>query len=55
MNLAVKELGVVVEVKKDQDPEIVRSQIYKYTELQTSFSMNMLAINQNKPAQMGVA
>ncbi len=40
---------VVIEVKKDAYPDVVLNQLYKYTPLQTSFGVNMLALNEGKP------
>ncbi|MDD3668913.1 MAG: DNA gyrase subunit A [Alphaproteobacteria bacterium] len=43
---------VVVELKKDAYPDVVLNQLYKYTPLQTSFGMNMLALNNGRPELM---
>jgi len=43
---------VVIEIKKDFQADVVLNQLYKYTPLQTSFGMNMLAINHGKPMMM---
>jgi DNA gyrase subunit A len=43
---------LVVELKRDADPEIVLNQLYRYTALQTSFGVNMLALNDGRPEQM---
>lgn len=40
---------VVVEVKRDASPEVVLNQLFRYTQLQTSFGMNMLALNSGRP------
>lgn len=40
---------VVIELKRDAHPEVVLNQLYKYTPLQTSFGMNMLALNNGRP------
>jgi len=40
---------VVVEIKRDAEPEIVLNQLYRYTPLQTSFGVNMLALNGGQP------
>ena len=45
---------VVVEVKKEFQADVVLNQLYKYTQLQTSFGMNMLAINNGKPMMMNL-
>lgn len=45
---------VVIELKRDSVPEVVLSQLFKHTPLQTSFGVNMLALNGGKPQQMGL-
>jgi len=45
---------VVVEVKRDFQADVILNQLYKYTPLQTSFSMNMLAINNGRPMMMNL-
>ncbi len=45
---------VVVELKRDAIPEVIINQLYKHTDLQTSFGMNMLALNNGMPMMMGV-
>ncbi len=43
---------VVIEIKRDAMPEVVLNQLYRYTPLQTSFGVNMLALNGGKPQMM---
>ena len=43
---------LVIELKRDADPEIVLNQLYRHTALQTSFGVNMLALNGGRPEQM---
>ncbi len=45
---------VVVEIKKDAMGEVVLNQLYSYTPLQTSFGVNMLAIDQGRPELMNL-
>ena len=45
---------VVIEVKKEFQADVVLNQLYKYTQLQTSFGMNMLAINNGRPMMMNL-
>ena len=45
---------VVIEVKREFQADVVLNQLYKYTQLQTSFGMNMLAINNGKPMMMNL-
>jgi DNA gyrase subunit A len=40
---------VVIELKRDAEPEIVLNQLYRHTALQTSFGVNMLALNGGRP------
>ncbi|PPR76941.1 MAG: DNA gyrase subunit A, partial [Alphaproteobacteria bacterium MarineAlpha3_Bin5] len=40
---------VVVEVKRDHEPEIVLNQLYRFSPLQNSFGVNMLALNGGRP------
>lgn len=49
-------LGVrlVIELKRDAVPDVVLNQLYRYSQLQTSFGVNMLALNAGKPEQMGL-
>ncbi|WP_108501759.1 DNA gyrase subunit A [Paracoccus indicus] len=43
---------VVVELKRDATPEVVLNQLFRFTQLQTSFGCNMLALNGGKPEQL---
>ena len=45
---------VVVEVRRDIIPEVVLNQLYRYTPLQTSFGVNMLALNRGQPEMMNL-
>jgi DNA gyrase subunit A len=47
-------MRVVVELRKGTPAEVIENQLYKLTTLQTSFSMNMLAIHNGRPAVMGL-
>ena len=47
-------MRAVVEVKKDADPEKILNALYKYTDFQTTFGVNMVAIAEGKPLQMGI-
>ena len=44
-----KGIRVVIEVRKDVDPNIVLNQIYQFTSLKTKFAAKMLAIVNNVP------
>jgi DNA gyrase subunit A len=45
---------VVVELKRDANSEVVLNQLYRYTPLQSSFGLNMLALNGGRPELMGL-
>jgi DNA gyrase subunit A len=47
-------MRVVVELKRDASPDVVLNQLYRYTPLQTSFGVNMLALNRGRPELMGL-
>lgn len=42
-------IRVVIELRKDIIPEVLLNQLYKYSQLQTSFSINMLALVNGEP------
>jgi DNA gyrase subunit A len=43
---------VVIELKRDATAEVVLNQLYRFTQLQTSFGCNMLALNGGRPEQL---
>jgi len=45
---------VVVELKRDAVADVVLNQLYRYTPLQTSFGVNMLALNGGRPELMNL-
>ncbi len=45
---------VVIELKRDATAEVVLNQLYRMTQLQISFAVNFLALNDGKPEQMGL-
>ncbi len=45
---------VVIELKRDAEPEVVLAQLYKFTPLQTSFGVNMLALHGGQPKLMNL-
>ena len=47
-------MRVVVELKRDASGEVILNQLYRFTPLQSSFGVNMLALNRGKPQQMGL-
>ncbi len=47
-------LRAVIELKRDVDPMQVLSVLYKYSDLQVTFGVNMVAIAEGRPVQMGL-
>ncbi len=47
-------MRIVVEVKRDGSPHTVMRQLFKHTQLQTSFSANMLALVDGQPQTLGL-
>ncbi|WP_417809270.1 DNA gyrase subunit A [Thioclava sp.] len=43
---------VVIELKRDATPDVVLNQLHRFTQMQTSFGCNMLALNGGKPEQL---
>ena len=43
-----------IEVKSDADPEVVLNQLYQFSPLQTSFSMNFMALVDGKPRELTI-
>jgi len=43
---------VVVELKRDATAEVVLNQLFRHTQMQTSFGCNMLALNGGRPEQL---
>ena len=47
-------MRVVIELKRDASSEVVLNQLYRFSQLQTSFGVNMLALNDGRPVQMNL-
>ncbi|MFC2953333.1 DNA gyrase subunit A [Marinicaulis aureus] len=47
-------IRVVVELRRDAAPDVVLNQLYRHSQLQTSFGVNMLALNGGKPQQLSL-
>ena len=47
-------LRIVIDVKKDFDPEFILNYLYKKTDLTKSYNYNMVAINNKRPMLMGL-
>jgi DNA gyrase subunit A len=44
----------VIELKRDASADVVLNQLYRFTPLQSSFGVNMLALNRGRPELMGL-
>lgn len=53
-DLSDEETRIEIELKRDARPQVVVNQLFKLTALETSFSVNMLAIHQNRPKQLSL-
>ncbi|HEU4725764.1 MAG TPA: DNA gyrase subunit A, partial [Candidatus Eisenbacteria bacterium] len=42
-------MRIVIEMKRDAQPRVVMNQLYKHTQMQTTFGANMLALVGNRP------
>ena len=47
-------MRVVIELKRDASGDVVLNQLYRYSQLQTTFGVNMLALNDGRPVQMNL-
>ncbi len=47
-------IRVVIELRRDAMEEVIINQLYSFTELQSNFSVNMLALNHGRPQLMGI-
>ena len=47
-------MRVVVELKRDASADVVLNQLFRFTPLQSSFGVNMLALNRGRPELMGL-
>lgn len=45
---------VVIELKRDGNPKVILNNLYKHTALESSFSVNMLAIDHGRPRLLGL-
>jgi DNA gyrase subunit A len=48
-------MRIVIELKRGSQPEIVLNQLYKFTQMQESFSMIFLAVVNGQPRELGLA
>jgi DNA gyrase subunit A len=47
-------MRIVIELKRDATREVVLNQLFRFTQLQASFGVNMLALDGGRPRQMGL-
>jgi DNA gyrase subunit A len=47
-------MRIVIELKRDATPEVVLNQLYRFTQLQITFGINMLALDGGRPRQLGL-
>ena len=47
-------MRIVIELKRDSTPEVVLNQLFRFTQLQVTFGINMLALDNGQPRQMGL-
>ncbi|MDC3063166.1 DNA gyrase subunit A [Alphaproteobacteria bacterium] len=47
-------MRIVIDIKKDTQGEVVLNQLWKHTRLQSTFSINMLALDNGQPKQMNL-
>ncbi len=47
-------MRIVIELKRNEDPEIVKNLLFKYSRLQSTFSANMVVIVDNRPKVLNV-
>jgi DNA gyrase subunit A len=47
-------MRIVIEVKRDEEPQIILNKLYKHTQMQESFGMILLAIVGGQPRELGL-
>ena len=47
-------LRIIIDVRKDVNPETILQVLFKYTKLQISYNFNMVVISYGRPMQMGL-
>jgi len=45
-------MRVVFELKRDENPEVILNQLFRHTQLQTTFGVNLLCVDHGRPRQM---
>jgi DNA gyrase subunit A len=47
-------MRIVIELRRDATPDVVLNQLYRFTQLQVTFGINMLALDNGQPRQLGL-
>ena len=47
-------MRIVIELKRDEIPEVIINQLYKFSDLQVTFGCNMLALDKGLPRTMNI-
>ncbi len=47
-------MRVVFELKRDENPDVVLNQLFRHTQLQSTFGIQLLAVDNQRPKQMNV-
>ena len=47
-------LKIVIELRRDVNPEVILNMLYKYTQLQSSYGMNMVCLVDNRPVAINL-
>ncbi|QQQ19425.1 DNA gyrase subunit A [Brevundimonas vitis] len=47
-------MRIVIELKREASGDVILNQLWRYSALQSSFGVNMLALNHGRPEQMGL-
>ena len=47
-------MRIVIELKRDAVPEVVLNQLYRFSQLQSSFGANMIALNGGRPEMLNL-
>lgn len=47
-------MRIVIELKRDAKPDVVKNNLFKYTQLATTFGVNMLALCGKQPRLMNL-
>ncbi len=47
-------MRVVFDLKRDENPEVIRNQLFRFTQLQTNFGIQLLCVDQGRPKTMNL-